>query len=103
MGETCGAVTGAFMVIGLLNHARQGDSRGEIKERLYGCVQDFVKEFKSRNKSIKCKDLLGCDLSTPEGRKTFKKKDLINTSCVKYVQDAAEIIEKLIDKSRPSI
>ena len=94
----CGAVTGAFMIIGLLKHAKPGDTNEIIKEKLYGCVHDFVDEFKLRNKSIKCKDLLGYDLSTPEGQKIFHEKNLINTVCVKYVQDAAEIIEKLLKK-----
>ena len=98
MGETCGAVTGAFMVLGLLNHAQPGDGREEIKERLYGCVHDFVNKFKLKNKSIKCKELLDCDLSTPEGKKMFHEKNLINKNCVKYVQDAAEILENLINK-----
>ena len=96
MGETCGAVTGAFMILGLLNNIKPGESKEEIKERLYGHVHDFVNDFKSRNKTIKCNELLGCDLSTPEGVKTFKEKNLINTLCVKFVQDSAEILDKMI-------
>lgn len=94
MGETCGAVTGAFMVLGMLNHAKPGDSREAIKERLYSCVRYFANEFKSRYKSIKCKEILNCDLSTPEGLKAFKEKNLINTICAKCVRDAAEILEE---------
>ena len=40
-------------------------------------LYEFVSRFKSRNNSIKCKELLGCDLSKPEGIKTFKDKKLI--------------------------
>ena len=96
MGETCGAVTGAFMVLGMANKIKPGASSEETKEKLYGRVHDFVNEFKARNKSIKCKAILGCDLSTPEGQKTFKEKNLINTACVKFVQDAAEILENML-------
>ena len=98
MGETCGAVTGAFMVIGLLNHTKPGDTKEMVKEKIYACVHDFVDEFKSRNKSIKCKDLLSCDLSTPEGKKILKEKKLLDTVCVKFVRDSAEIIEKILNK-----
>ena len=95
MGETCGAVTGALMVIGL----RYGKTRAEdeqTKEKVYTLVQEFVKRFKARNGSILCRELLGCDLSTQDGRTLAKEKQLTKTLCPKYVQDAAEIIEELL-------
>jgi len=96
MGETCGAVTGAFMVLGLLNHSKPGDGRDEIKERLYASVHEFAGAFTAKNKSIKCRELLGCELDTPEGSRIFKEKDLKNTKCMKFVQDAAEILDIMI-------
>jgi C_GCAxxG_C_C family probable redox protein len=94
-GETCGAVTGALMAIGL-KYAKGKETR----EVVYGLVNEFVRKFEARNKSIVCKTLLGCDLSTPEGVKTFKDNNLIETRCVKFVQDAAEILEELIGADR---
>jgi len=91
MGETCGAVTGAFMVIGL-KYAQSKDS----KDKVYSVVKKFVDEFKARNKTIVCKELLGYDMSTPEGMKTIKEKELIKTVCPKLVRDAAEILEGLL-------
>ena len=96
MGETCGAVTGAFMVIGL----KYGNARVEgkqAKEKTYGLVKEFVDRFKSRNGSIVCRELLGCDISTPEGRDLAKEKNLFATLCPKFVQDAAEIIEQILE------
>lgn len=96
MGETCGAVTGAFMVIGL----KYGKTRVEdeqTKEKAYSLVKEFVDKFKSRNGSIICRELLGCDISTPEGMKLAKEKNLITTLCPKLVQDAAEIIEQILE------
>jgi C_GCAxxG_C_C family probable redox protein len=95
MGETCGAVTGAFMVIGL----KYGKTRVEdeqTKEKAYSLVKEFVDKFKFRNGSIICRELLGCDISTPEGMKLAKEKKLITTLCPKFVQDAAEIIEQIL-------
>lgn len=65
LGKTCGVVLGAFMVIGL----KYGNTGLEplAKEKMYGIVNDFVESFKSRNNTIVCKELLNCDLSTPEG------------------------------------
>jgi C_GCAxxG_C_C family probable redox protein len=95
MGETCGAVTGAFMIIGL----KYGKTRAEdeqTKEKAYTLVQEFVKKFKARNGSILCRELLGCDISTPEGKKLMEEKQLTTTLCPKYVEDAAEIIEEIL-------
>ncbi|WXG39421.1 MAG: C-GCAxxG-C-C family protein [Candidatus Freyarchaeum deiterrae] len=95
MGETCGAVTGAFMVIGL----KYGQTRVEdveSKEKAYRMVKEFVNKFKSRNGSIVCRELLGCDVSTPEGMKLAKEKKLFRTICPNFVKDAAEIIEQIL-------
>lgn len=95
MGETCGAVTGAFMVIGL-KYGRVDPQDEQAKEKNYEIVNQFVKRFKSRNTFIKCKDLLGCDIGDPEGHEMAEKNGLFDTLCPKLVQDAAEILEKLL-------
>jgi len=96
MGETCGAVTGAFMVIGL----RYGKTKVEdeqTKERAYNLVKEFVDKFRSRNGSIVCRELLGCDISTSDGMKIIREKKFITTLCPKFVHDAAEIIEQILE------
>ncbi len=96
MGETCGAVTGAFMVIGL----KHGNARVEdkqAKERAYSLIREFVDRFKSRNGSIVCRELLGYDISTPKGLKLIREKKLTTTLCPKFVQDAAEIVEQILE------
>ena len=92
--ETCGAVTGAYMVIGLhYGHASPDDS--ESKEKTYSLVQEFAKRFKERNRSIKCEDLLGTHLITGDKEKASKQVKVI---CPKMVRDAAEILEQLLKK-----
>lgn len=96
MGETCGAVTGALMVIGL----KYGNIRAEDKKtklKAYSFVREFVDEFKLRNGSITCRELIDCDISTPEGMKLAEKKELFATLCPKFVHDAAEIIEHILE------
>jgi len=95
MGETCGAVTGAFMVIGL-KYGRTAIEDREVHEKTTRLVREFVDEFKSVNGSIVCRELLGCDLSTPDGLKTFVDRKLRDTLCTKFVRDAAEIVERLL-------
>jgi C_GCAxxG_C_C family probable redox protein len=96
LGNTCGAVTGAFMVIGL-KHGRLRVDDIETKERVYSLVKEFARRFASRNGSILCRELLGHDISTPEGRSLARDKGLFDTICPKLVQDAAEIIEQILE------
>jgi C_GCAxxG_C_C family probable redox protein len=95
MGEICGAVTGAFMVIGL-KYGRVVVQDTKSHEKTNRLVKEFVGKFKSVNGSIVCRELLGCDLNTPDGLKTFVDKRLRDTLCAKFVQDAAEIVEQLL-------
>jgi C_GCAxxG_C_C family probable redox protein len=95
MGETCGAVTGALMVIGLKYGKTRADDE-QTKEKAYALVKKFVKKFKTRNGSIVCRQLLGCDISTPKGKQLAEEKRLFATRCPKYVQDAADIIEEIL-------
>jgi C_GCAxxG_C_C family probable redox protein len=95
MGETCGAATGVFMVIGL-KYGRLVVTDTKSHEKTNRLVREFVGRFKSLNGSIVCRELLGCDLSTPEGQKTFVDKKLRDTLCTKFVRDAAEIVQQLL-------
>lgn len=95
LGNTCGAVTGAFMVLGL----KYGNSKvGEIKkkEKAYEITKEFVERFKSRNGTIMCKDLLNCDISTFEGRNKAVKEKIFIEICPKLVRDSAKILEELL-------
>lgn len=95
MGKTCGAVTGAFMVIGLKYGATKVEDLPH-KEKAYALVKEFVKKFTSRHGSITCKDLLGCDLSTPKGVKTAIEKKLFATICPAFVRDASKILDHIL-------
>jgi C_GCAxxG_C_C family probable redox protein len=95
LGETCGAVTGAMLILGLKYGAISATDK-ETKEHNYAQCRELVSQFIARNKSIRCKDLLGCDISTPEGYKLAADKMLFRTICPNLVKDAAEILEQLI-------
>ncbi len=95
MGLTCGAVAGAFMVIGL-KHGQTDAADKTSKETTLSLIGQFTEKFRSRNGSVICKELLGCDVSTPGGLKTAIEKDLFRNFCPKMVQDAAEILEEIL-------
>lgn len=95
-GETCGAVTGALMVVGL-RHANVKGRSFLTRERTDAAAREFLRRFRERNGATSCRDLLGCDVSTPEGRKTAKEDKSFKRRCPKFVQDAAEILEGMVE------
>ena len=99
IGETCGAVTGAFMLIGL-KHGKVNSEDNAAKEKTYSLVQEFTKRFIVLNNSVKCKELLAYDISIPEEMSIVKEKQLFSTICPKFVKDSSEIIEELLELSR---
>ena len=91
--ETCGAVTGAYMVIGL-NYGHASPKDNESREKTYTLVQEFSRRFKERNKSTKCEDLLGSHLITGDKENSVRR---VKAICPKMVRDAAEILEELLE------
>ena len=95
-GETCGAVTGAFMVIGLKCGRTRVDN-DEAREKAYNLVTEFVVEFESQHGSVICRELLGCDIGTAEGLELTRQMNLRTTRCAGFVRDAGEIIEQVLE------
>lgn len=97
MGETCGAVTGALMIIGL----KYGTSEPNFEKKMktYKTVSTFIEQFKHRNKSrsIFCYELIGFRM---DQKRTLnqKEKKVIQTHCPRFVQDAAELIEEILQR-----
>ena len=91
-GEVCGAVSGALVILGL-RHGRAEPDPLVLKERVYACTQEFLAQFKARNRTLICRELLGCDLRTPEGRQAMKERDLHHAICEKLVRDAVETLD----------
>lgn len=97
MAQTCGAVTGAFMAIGL-KYGTIDAADIETKEKVYALVKEFAGRFEFRHGTIMCKDLLGVDINTPEGLKIAREQNLFATICPRMVKDAAEIAEEILAK-----
>ncbi len=92
--ETCGAVTGAYMLISLANGQYIKDDIN-ARETTYALIQEFSKQFEERNKTTICRELLGVDFTT--GNNDFAMSQ-VKAICPKMVRDAAEIIETLVLK-----
>ena len=86
LGKTCGAVSGAYLLISLAN--------GDDKEKTYLLIQEFSKKFIERNHSTDCIDLLGVSLISGDRQIAAERVEKI---CPNLVKDAAEILENILD------
>ena len=93
MGKTCGAVTGAYMVLGLKVQA-EGKTIQEMKAEAKAAVRKFNDLFIAKHGSLSCKKLLGVNISTLEGAAQASEKNLYESVCSPLVASAADIIEK---------
>ena len=91
--ETCGAVSGAVIVIGL--YCKESDP-GSAKARTYEKVKLFVERFKGLHCSVACGDILGEDISTEEGLKRVYERGLFDSRYKEIVREAVKILEGLV-------
>ena len=94
--EVCGAVSGMFMVIGIL--CGYSDPKDQAaKKAHYERIQQLAEAFRRENGSIICRELLGLgkgpDVPVPELRTEayYKKRP-----CAELVADAAAITEEYL-------
>ena len=96
LGLTCGAVTGAFLAIGL-HHGRSRAEDVAAKEKTYALMTEFVRQFKTRHgEDLSCPGLVGVDLAQPGEFQRAVERNLFQTRCRVFVRDAADILEDLL-------
>ena len=98
MRQTCGAACGMFLLAGLEKGAVDGKDR-EGKAANYALVQELAEEFKKRNGSMICAELLG--LKKPEGSSTPEARTeqyYAKRPCAKMVEEAATIWAEYLEK-----
>lgn len=93
-GGMCGAVTGAYMVIGLRADLANNTLQ-TCKEKAYALVHEFDARFKQRHPSTQCGDLLGYDLRNPALLEAAKAAGVFAIKCPDFLRDAVEILESL--------
>jgi len=100
MREVCGAVSGMFMVAGMLYGYTSPDDDTQKKEH-YARIQKLAEEFKKETGTIICRELLGLDNNeisepTPEKRTAeyYKKRP-----CNELVGIAAMVLSNYIENN----
>lgn len=97
MQNTCGAISGAFMVIGYLRGKYKLDDE-DSAEKTNQLIQEFSKKFSAKHGSINCKSLINYDLNSVEGLKAAKNADVFNKKCAFFVKTAVEMLEETLDQ-----
>jgi C_GCAxxG_C_C family probable redox protein len=101
MGEVCGAVTGALMVIGL--HAGNTAAQDSAaKEQTYSLVTEYVQRFKTLHGELHCRQLLGYEIGKPEERQAAREAGLFISLCPLLVRDSADILADLLGVTESS-
>ncbi len=88
--ETCGAVTGSYMVIGMRHGHTSSDpaAKAATKER----IQQFNAAFKKAHGSLICKELTGFDIATKEGSAAANQANVFAEKCPNFVKTACDIL-----------
>ena len=94
-GEICGAVTGAVMAIGLFQGRRRPEDQGS-RDRTYATVDTVLNGFCELHGALSCRELIGCDLRTEEGRKRAAELRTHQDLCPKFVAAAAALAAEAI-------
>jgi C_GCAxxG_C_C family probable redox protein len=90
--ETCGAVTGGFMAIGLRHGFSRSDDQ-KARDIVLSQSKELAAKFKERFGTLVCRDLLGCDLNTDEGQRLHKESGQREQVCLECVKFAASVVE----------
>lgn len=94
-GEVCGACSGALMVLGSLYG--QHDLSDEESRQTADEVNDrLMQGFADACGSYLCKEILGYDISTPEGKRNAREQNLFEERCPQMVVNAVNVLEEII-------
>jgi C_GCAxxG_C_C family probable redox protein len=86
--ETCGALTGAFMALGLA-HGFVDPKDSVTRDKLLVETQRLAAEFKQEFGSLSCRDLTACDLNTSAGQAYHKEQNQRLLICSRCVRSSA--------------
>ncbi len=92
-GEVCGAVSGALLALGL----KRGADTPAGKEEIYRLSQELMRRFEEKHGTLLCRDLIGCDISTPAGHQEAVERKVFTTICPALVREAAEIVQAMLE------
>ena len=94
-GQTCGAVVGAIMALGMKYGHFEPDTP-DRKNQMIAKVLEFQQRFMEKHKSTGCRDLLGYDVSKPDEMAIIEEKGLLLEFCPKVAADAIKLLNEIL-------
>ncbi|MES9853169.1 MAG: C-GCAxxG-C-C family protein [Candidatus Thiodiazotropha sp. L084R] len=98
MGEVCGTLTGAALVLGLELGPKTSDDI-DAKEKTYVATKQLQERFIERHGSNRCKELLKKDLSNHTEYQQAKELGLFKTHCPNYVETVVSLLDQFLEDS----
>lgn len=97
-GEICGAVSAAILIYGLCYGSELPND--ELNEEIvYHHSSEHIREFSGTHGSIRCRELLGHDLSNPDGFAKIMEDGLFKLKCSRFVLDSARLLKMKLDET----
>ena len=96
MREVCGALSGIFMVAGVLWGYTGTDDDAKKKEH-YARIQTLAERFKEKHNTILCRELLSGIKTDTSPIPTVRDEAYYKTRpCLRFVEDAAQVLDEMI-------
>ena len=102
IGGTCGAVTGAYMALGLAQKFNPDNPR-EMVDKTYDLMREFNRRFNAVHGALNCTELTGYDLTRPEEAEKARAAGVFATRCPDFVADAVKIVEELLKVEKKDV
>ena len=94
IGETCGPVVGAMIVLGL-KFGHCDTEHMEQKDIMNAKRAEFLAKFKGKYGACSCKGLLKHDIADPEGMQKILDEGLLFDFCPEVVKDTIDILNEV--------
>ena len=91
----CGHLTAGLMLLSMFHHESDEKAARKLAQP---AMAEFLKLFKEKHGYTQCKDLLGADMSTPEGKKQINDEKLVAKNCYGFGRGAAAILEVMLNR-----
>ena len=95
IGETCGAVVGALIVIGM-KFGHSGPDDMEQRNELMAKRAEFLQKWNERRGTCMCRDLLGHDITKPGEFEKVLEEGTMFSLCPELVMDAIDVLDEMI-------
>ncbi|MBQ03710.1 hypothetical protein CL673_03245 [Candidatus Bathyarchaeota archaeon] len=100
-GSACGAVTGAVIALSLIYGTEGDETLGEFtgkRTHQRDMSQKLLREFEDTFGSVNCRELLGIDRRTDEGKARYQEiKEQCTDMCNDFVDWAARRVMETLD------